>query len=166
MKNSLILILLFPLFAYCQTEKSLYPKSIGDTEFDEKFDKKEFQLCNPNYIFQYFNDSKGFQYKGEKIAVEEEFNKKYNSELAKKESGLVRIRFVVNCKGETDRFRILGMNENYKEKSFDPLIINQLLQITKDLKGWLPKTIRENPTDYYQYLIFKIQDGKIIEILP
>ena len=70
----------------------------------------------------------------------------------------------MNCKGETDRFRILEMDENYKEKKFNEKITNQLLQISKNLKGWNPKVIQNHNVDYYQYLIFKIQDGNLIEI--
>jgi hypothetical protein len=156
------LFLFFPILFFSQTRGEY----IGDIKFDEKTDNKNFELCNPNYIFQYFNDSGGVEYKGEKLAIEEEFKQKYNSEIVKKESGLVRIRFVVNCKGETDRFRILGGDENYQEKKFDSSITNQLLTITKALNGWIPKKYHNKQIDYYQYLIFKIKDGKIIEILP
>ena len=72
----------------------------------------------------------------------------------------------MNCKGETDRFRILEMDENYKEKKFNEKITNQLLQISKNLSGWNPKIIQNRNVDYYQYLIFKIKDGNLIEIMP
>ena len=63
------------------------------------------------------------------------------------------------------------MDEKYQEKVFDKLITNQLLLISKSLKGWIPKnfTSKTNEVfnyDYYQYLIFKIKDGQITEILP
>ena len=63
------------------------------------------------------------------------------------------------------------MDENYQEKVFDQSITNQLLEITKNLKGWIPKnfTSKTNEVfsyDYYQYLIFKMKDGQISEILP
>ena len=90
----------------------------------------------------------------------------YDPEKAARESGLIRIRFIVNCKGETGRFRVLAMNPDYQEKAFDESITSQLLTITKGLNGWKPKEFRGTVYDYYQYLIFKIQDGKIVKILP
>ncbi len=163
MKNYLFILFLFPAFVFSQSSNWEY---VGNIKFDEKTDQKDFSFCDEARIYQYFNNSGGVEYEGEKMAIEAEFKEKYNPEIAKKESGMVRIRFVVNCKGETDRFRILGVDENYQEKSFDTSITNQLLAIAKNLKGWKPKTYNNLPIDYYQYLIFKIKDGKIDEILP
>ena len=87
-------------------------------------------------------------------------------ESVKKESGLVRIRFIINCQGKTDRFRILSVDENYKAKEFDKNITEQLLQITKRLDGWKPKKYKEKEVNYYQYLIFKLVKGQLIEVLP
>jgi len=40
------------------------------------------------------------------------------------------------------------------------------MRITKSLSGWKILPNDEAPTDYYQYLIFKIKNGEIIEIMP
>jgi hypothetical protein len=167
-KIFLLLIAFSPLLSHCQVEKELaqYPKMVGDIDYNSQTDKKDFELCNPNYIFQYFNNSGGLEYKGEKIALEQAVTKQYNPKKAKSESGWLRIRFVVNCKGKTDRFRLIGMNEKYQPHTFDQSISNQLLQITKNLSGWLPKKYEGKPIDYYQYLIFKLHQGHIQEILP
>ena len=163
MKNILYILLFLPVLIFSQNSKWEY---IGNITFDEKTDRKDFILCDENHVYQYFNDSKGFQYEGEKLAIEEEFQKKYNVENIKKENGWVRIRFVVNCNGESDRFRILTANYDYKPIEIDKNITSQLLSITKSLNGWIPKAINGKKIDYYQYLTFKIKDGKIDEILP
>jgi len=163
MKNIFYILFLLPNLFLSQNAKWNW---IGNTSFDEKIDRKDFVLCNENQIYQYFNDSKGFQYKGEKLAVEEEFQKIYKSENVKKENGWIRIRFVVNCNEESDRFRILTANYDYEPIEFDKNITSQLLNITKSLTGWIPKSVNGKKVDYYQYLIFKIKDGKIDEILP
>jgi hypothetical protein len=173
-KKLLIPLLFLSFTAFCQEQKyniSHYPRSIGNIEFDSNLDKKDFQLCRPNYDAQYYYWTKDANYEGDKILIENEFKEKYISDNVNKQSGLIRIRFIVNCKGETDRFRVIGMDENYQEKAFDKSITDQLLQISKSLKGWMPKnfTSKTNEVfsyDYYQYLIFKIKDGQITEILP
>lgn len=163
MNKFLYILFLLPTFLFSQSSKWNY---IGNISFDEKTDRKDFILCNENQIYQYFNDSNGFQYKGEKIAIEEEFQKKYNSGNVKKENAWVRIRFVVNCNGESDRFRIVAANYNYEPIEIDKNLMAQLLNITKSLNGWIPKFVKGKKIDYYQYLTFKIKDGKIDEILP
>lgn len=164
MLKQIIFISLISFSGYSQT--SNYAKMTGDIQFDAQLDKKDFTLCNDKYILQYFNNSEGLTYEGEKLAIEQASSEKYKSEGLKKESGFIRIRFVVNCKGETDRFRILASDENFQEKLFDDKITNQILQISKELNGWKPKKYQNVLYDYYQYLIFKIEKGQIIEILP
>jgi hypothetical protein len=161
-------LFLFPLFVFCQEKAttSLYPDFVGDIEFNKELDDQNFELCFDKHIYQYFNDSTGFQYEGEKLAVENEFSKEYKSNYIANETGLVRVNFVINCKGQTDRFRLIGMDENYNEKEFDKSITEQLLRITKSLKGWKGKKLKDNKIDYYQYLIFKIENGQLKEILP
>ena len=168
MNKKFIIAFLIPFFSYSQEDTksaSKYPSQIGDIEFDNTIDKENFELCS-KHIYQYFNNSGGLEYEGEKLAIEKEFLAKYKSEYLKKESGLIRIQFVVNCKGETDRFRLLSMDENYKEKLFPKSITDQLLKITKNLKGWKPKKIEGREIDFYQYLIFKIENAQLKEILP
>jgi hypothetical protein len=147
-------------------EKSKYLKSVGDIEYNDKTDKKDFYLCNENDIMQYHNDYEGLQYKGEKIAIIDIFNKQYIPINNEEDNGLIRIRFVVNCKGETDRFRLISMDYNYKEKIFSQKVTKQLLSICMNLDGWIPKKLEGKQMDYYQYLIFKIKNGQIIEIMP
>ncbi len=166
------IIILFILCISCISEQKTielkeYPRHVDDISFDYLIDNKNFELCNgENNIMQYFNNGKGLEYEGEKISIIREFKKYYNSENVVKESGLLRIRFVVNCKGEADRYRFLSMDLNYNEKKFDKSIIDQILTITKKLKGWKPKVYAGKKIDYYQYLIFKLNNGEIVKILP
>ncbi len=153
----------------CSAETSPPPKYlrwVGDIAFDPKTDKKDFHLCTPEDIKQYHNFAFGFLYKGEKIALEQEIRSQYKAETAAAQSGWLRIRFIVNCKGETDRFRIIGMDENRKPVTFDNSISDQLLRITKNLQGWLILPDQNAPNDYYMYLIFKLDNGKLKEIMP
>ena len=146
--------------------KNEYPNYVGDITFNKETDKEDFELCNENRIYQYFNNLGGLEYDGGKAAIEKSVYQQYQSAIIKNETGLIRINFVVNCKGETDRFRLIAMDENYNEKIFAPSITRQLMNITKSLKGWKAKKIEGNEIDYYQYLIFKIENGQLKEILP
>jgi len=169
MHKIVTLIFLIPLILFCQEKneiKSIYPSRIGDIAFDKETDKGNFNVCTEKQIIQYFNDSRGLEYEGEKLAIEKEFAEKYKSDKVENETGLIRIRFVVNCKGETDAFRLIAMDENYNQKVFLKSITDQLLNITKNLTGWKIKKHNEKEAYYYQYLIFKIENGQLKEILP
>ncbi len=156
----------------CQTEKKdsekkEYLRWVGDIEQNDKIDETEFKVCNGDAnILQYFNLGKGPIYSGEKSKILNTFKTKYQPISDKNQNGLIRIRFIVNCKGNAGRFRVLQSDYDYQEKEFDNEIVSQFLNITKGIDNWVVLERDEVPVDYYMYLIFKITDGELIEILP
>lgn len=169
--NKVLLVFVTALLLACAAETDSEPESkymrwVGDSAYDDAIDDSTFQICYYEHqVKQYFNFSEGFKYEGEKSALEETVHNSYVP-IEIEQSGWIRIRFVVNCKGETGRFRITQSDTNYKETVFDSAITDQLLSITKSLDGWMKLPTDEDPQDYYLYLIFKIDNGSIIEIMP
>ena len=156
------LILLFMLFINCMNIQLFAQETrwIDDIVPDSALDDSSFKICNAEeQIIQYFNDGNGVQY------IDSIFLSAYQP-LDINESGIIRIRFVVNCSGETGRFRLLSADLNYQPYQFSSEITSQLLRITKSMEGWLPKIWKDTKIDYYQYLIFKIEKGKLTHILP
>lgn len=168
----LAITLIVPLFWGCQTQKTTsdthdYLRWVGDIQHNNKIDATDFKVCNgEDDVLQYFNVGQGPIYLKEKSEIIETFKSKYKPIRNKKENGLIRIRFIVNCEGKAGRFRILQSDYDYKEKEFDPETVSQLLSITKGIEKWQILSRKEIPVDYYMYLIFKIVDGQLIEILP
>lgn len=149
------------------TEGGILPNNVGDIEFDPKLDDFEFQTCSQDEIPQYYNFYGALMYEGEKYALDEQIYRRFKEKKrTKNESGYITIRFVVNCNGETGRFRTIQMDSHYSPKEFDKSIVEQLQSITKSLDGWLPAEWENAKLDYYQHLTFKIERGKITDILP
>ncbi len=173
MKKILFVSALFPVLLWnCQTDKMMtekkqYLRWVGDIESNKKMDKPDFKICNGDEnVYQYFNVGQGPVYVGEKVRILDTFKEKYKPVSKKDQNGLIRIRFVVNCDGKAGRFRVIQSDYNYQKKEFDKSIVSQLLEITKGIEDWVVLEEKDTPVDYYMYLIFKITDGKIIEILP
>jgi hypothetical protein len=127
---------------------------------------KEFKICHNEKIFQYYNFGKGLQYEGEKIEINKYFSERFQP-TATSDTGNLTIRFVVNCEGATGNFRLEGMNIQYEPKDFSDKLNDQILSLTKAMRGW--KSGRDdqgNAYDYYQYLTFKLKEGQLIEIMP
>jgi hypothetical protein len=165
---TLIFILLTTLY-FCgqkQEKKVDYALQVGDIDFNSKIDDSNFKLCDETRVLQYYNFGKGLQYKGEKIAISEHFKKGLKTKEVIGETGVLTIRFIVNCNGATGRFRIQGMDNEYKEKNFGDNISSQVLSLTKKLDGWIVGEIDGTKYDYYQYLALKIENGKLIEVMP
>ena len=162
-------IIVFAFITYSCSPKSekssAYPEHVGDISFDEKLDDSLFNICTKGRIPQYYEFGMGLQYKGEKPAINEHFKKLKNIEL-KNETGYITIRFVVNCEGKTGRFRIQEMNNDYQPRTFSKELVENILSLTKQLDGWIAGGDANHAFDYYQYLTFKIEEGKLIEIMP
>lgn len=73
---------LFFLLAGCimqmENRQEKFQRWVGDLFFDANVDDEGFQLCFEDHnVFQYFNLSQGMQYKGEKTAIKNAFEKNY-----------------------------------------------------------------------------------------
>ncbi|MBB6371124.1 hypothetical protein [Chryseobacterium shigense] len=146
---------------------SKYPVTVGDIEFDEKLDDPAFKKCTPEKLIsiQYYYGTKEFDYKGEKLAIIEKLQKEKISSESKM-NGYITVRFLVNCEGKTGLFRVQQMNADLKETAPDKELGEKLLRFTKSLDGWIPKEIKGFKAGYYQYLTYKIENGKVSEVLP
>jgi hypothetical protein len=171
MKNSirLIFVLLFGsvLLDACAQEKTTdYPDFVGDIAYVPDQDDVGFKVCNASNVAQYYNFGKGLQFNGEKSKIIKHFEKHYSAAKFKGESGYIRVRFIVNCEGNAGRFRVQEMDLSLEPKTFGNGLAKELLKITGSLQGWGIATYEEQVFDYYQHLVFKIEDGKLTEILP
>ena len=162
-------ILVF-LFAACQSGRKVskpaaYPANVGDIAPDPSLDDPGFTVCRERFIPQYYSIKSGFE--GEKPAIEAYFREKFvRNKKYKGEDGYITIRFVVNCKGKTGRFRVYEMGPDYLPKKFPAALSSHLLDLTKHLEGWQPGQGNALQWDYYQYLTFTITNGEITQIMP
>lgn len=162
--NSTILILI--AFS-CGSKVDPSHLHVGDILFDPSSDNPDFKVCSPR-IYQYYNFGKG-NFSLEKKLIRKQFVdqfKKINN--TEEENGYITIRFVVNCEGETDRFRVYEIDTKWKDTHFHPELTKQLLALTKLLRGWKPGEFPDskNKFAFYQYLTFKIRSGDLVDILP
>ena len=106
-----------------QKQEQSYLLQVGDIYYNPKIDEANFKLCDEFRVLQYYNFGEGLQYKGEKIEIIEYFLSRYKAKNIKNETGFVTIRFLVNCKGLTGRFRIEGMDYDFQKKEFDQKMV-------------------------------------------
>lgn len=130
-------------------------------------DDRNFKLCSNEYrIADYYNDEPDAGYidkKGELVRVVME---QVDSEKLKGQTGMMTFRFVINCEGEAGRFIVEQFDLDFQRTSFSKTSIDHLLEILLNLKGWQHLTIRDEPRDAYAYITFKLDNGKITDILP
>lgn len=126
-----------------------------------------FSLGGDANIYQYHNDGLGVNYRGDRPALHEALRKatahlKFDPAF----DGLVRIRFVVNKAGKSGMFRTYVYTVTGEQAHLPAALLDPLTQAVKQLNDWQPKIIRDQTVHYYQYVIFRIQGGKVSHILP
>ena len=127
--------------------------------------QQEFRPCDSLAITEYYRADT--HYRGGMRAIRLFFRTHYQPPAeAAGQSGYVRIRFVVNCKGETGRFDVLEMNRDYQAVCFQPSVSEQLLALTRELDAWEAGEFRGKTVDSFMFLTFKLKDGAIQDILP
>jgi hypothetical protein len=166
--GSLILFLLIvsiSIKAQDITKTTKFPQQVGDITFDPKTDKASFELCDNGFINQYYGLKTTYQ--GGTKAIKKYLTGNYEYKTAYKNiTGYITIRFVVNCKGQTDRFRVFQLDENYQRANYNISFISHLTALCKSLNGWIPGKYNNQVYDTYYYLNFKMIKGQIKDITP
>jgi len=136
--------------------------NVGDIAYDEKLDNKTFRLCNEAEVFQHYSVKAGGKQDFKNRIIE----RIGNLSVAKKVTGYATVRFVVNCEGKADRFRVLGVDHNYDPYLFDPAFTKAITELTKNSGPWMKATFEGSPVDYYQIVTFRIVESRVVEVLP
>lgn len=136
-------------------------QEVGDILYDPKLDNSNFCICNPADVFQS---------SAEDLVVTHRFKDGIRQKIQglkarNKFSGYITIRFLVNCRGEADRFRVLTVDESFCSSFCDPEFTNAILNLLKQL-SWRPLKFEGVGIDYYQILNFKVVDSCVVDIMP
>lgn len=174
MKNSLLARTGFLFFAFFSTSfaawaqqarpSSNYLAHVGDIPFDPSKDDPGFIVCDTQYVLQYYSTASW--YKDNKKEIAQFLTSRFTPSDTLYQTGYITIRFIINCKGETGRFRMYELDSSYQAFHFSKKISGQLLQLVKQVKGWQPAKYDNHVFDSYQHIIFRIRNGKIISISP
>ena len=161
------------LFASCKNVGDKKPKPLEFPEYTHNVEyidstkarlSKGFKVCNENFIAQYYNPEKATYSKTKKglrdFILSNYENRGYT------DSGYMNIRFVINCEGSAGRYVIHENNLDLEPTPLNPDMVEQIFELTAQLKQWNPNVIRGNIWDSYMYLSYRIENGEITEILP
>ncbi|GLR19151.1 hypothetical protein GCM10007940_37670 [Portibacter lacus] len=135
----------------------------------EEYSVPEFQVCDP-YLYEN-NRSDWYYFKypsfdGGLYRLKQIFDERYTPIKFGKNNGLVKLKFVINCEGKVGRLQIEEMDIDFRERSLNPQIRNQIVDIFNGAGDWIPGERRNETVDAFKFLIFRIKDGEIDEIYP
>ncbi len=156
-----LLFLTMPAFA----QKLAFPENVGEIPFDSLQDDPAFVVCNPRQVLEYYN-TRSFYKDHKKQIVKYLLDNFHPQESFQDQNGYLTIKFIINCKGNTGRFRLFEIDSRYQPIHFNAALSRQLLDLVKQVSGWQPAVYKQKVYDSYQYITFRIRNGKIISISP
>jgi hypothetical protein len=138
-------------------------QSVGDIAFDPKTDDPKFELCDRNWVWQ------GYELKTKmdetSLTVERELKSNFRTHPNwSNQNAIVRIRFIVNCHGAADRFRVLALDFDLKQIEIDESLKAHLVSIARQLQ-WPVRRAQSRSVDYYHYFSVKITNGRITDVM-
>lgn len=156
----------FKFYHSTKINQEKHPNYIGYINPDKALLNSDFTLCNREKIYSTYSGLGLDAYRGSKKTFKNTILSKYDS-LSYNDSGYISYRFLVNCKGEAGWFEIIEMNLDLEETKLDKKIVESLLKLTSSAENWNTVGWDENENvDYYMYVLYRIENGKIVEILP
>lgn len=126
----------------------------------------DFKPCGDGYYYPYYNNR--VSYTPDFYLVKKHFLLNYKEKEYKdvpNNTGMVHIVFNVNCNGETGNYSLETFDFDYKYCTINDTIKSEFIKLTKELKIWQPIGEKEPIQNFHKYFIFKIKNGKLIEIL-
>jgi hypothetical protein len=127
-------------------------------------DDPSFKLCDVSSAYPYYGTETSNSIDKRKLL--EHFIALNSSTETTDQSGYIVIRFMVNCAGEPGRYRLSSFDEDYTSEEFPGELTDILLQQTKKIKSWNVVSHGGRKFDSYYYFAFKIENGKLTDVMP
>ena len=148
------------------TEGKQFKNYIGYINPEEALLNSEYVLCDKENIKLTYNGASPYAFNGTKKKFRDSILSKYNHQVYT-DSGYISFRFLVNCKGEAGWFEISEMNLDLKEVNLEDKMVSELLELTSNSENWNQLGSNKGGfIDYYMYILYRIENGKVTEILP
>ena len=151
------------LLSNCKPEKDskpVYLDDIGDTVFNPELDAVNFTFCDSTDVL---HKRARISYVGGTPNMEKELLAAYVKKSEYESfSGYFFIRFAVNCKNESGRFRWEIVDEEFKETKCPKALEEEIIRAVKSLQYWNHPIYEGESHDGYTYLIVKIKNGTIL----
>lgn len=148
--------------------KENYPNQIGYIDTKNALYTSDFELCDEGGLIGHYSSSAPHIYKNSKYTFRNYIQQNYiNKEYT--DNGYLNLRFHVNCHGNVGNLEVNQLNEDFEKMQMNKEMVEQLIALTIQENNW---QVRYQPDDstkifnQYMYLLYKIENGNVTEIMP
>lgn len=164
----LLLILIIRLKAFSQNTVPQHlnvKEKIGWIPFDKNLDNSNFKVCDELNIEEYYQVNPSYGEGMPSIRKYISAHKQILETLCEKD-GYVIVRFVINCQGQTDRYRTKFMSLNYTdENTVNAELQKKIIQLMRNMGDWTPGKYDGKTYDCYQDLKFLFKNSQLVDVL-
>lgn len=136
-------------------------KRVGDIPLDKNPNSTQLSPCHDHPIYQYY--SINTDYVGGKRALKRELKDKIPINNLP-DSGLLTVRFIVNCQGNTGVFQSLMIDSSINRVDLSDYDLSPIYSVISKLENWQPGKVKDISEDSYYQISFKLQNGELIDI--
>lgn len=164
----LLLLLMLRLKTFSQNTVPQHlnvKEKIGWIPFNKSLDNSNFKVCDELNIEEYYQVNPSY---GEGMPSIRKYISSYQKELEElcEKDGYVILRFVINCQGQTDRYRTKFMTLNYTdENTVNAELQKKIIQLTRNMGNWNPGKYDGKTYDCYQHLKFLFKNSQLVDVL-
>jgi hypothetical protein len=140
-------------------------EKVGWIAYDKEQDRPDYFLCDEWNIEEYYQVNPLYK---EGMPDIRKYFEPYQPKLNQlwEKDGYIIVRFIINCKGETDRYRTKFMNLNYEEENqVNEKLKKEIKNLVSTMGKWTPGQYMGKKYDCYQHLKFLFRAGKLTDIL-
>jgi len=140
-------------------------EKVGWIPFDKSLDNSNFKVCDELNIEEYYQVNPSY---GEGMSSIRNYISAHQQALEAlcEKDGYVIVRFVINCQGQTDRYRAKFMSLNYTdENAINAELQKKIIQLMRDMGSWTPGKYDGKTYDCYQHLKFLFKNSKLVDVL-
>ncbi|WP_133537625.1 hypothetical protein [Tenacibaculum caenipelagi] len=124
----------------------------------------DFENCFEGYQGEYYHDDVTYK-KGNEFLIN--FVNDGIPKVQENKKGYIIIHFNINCNKKIGDFGLIQMTREYKKTSFSNELVKHLVNKVASLKDW--PNIEESTSNYkdvHAFLMFKVDNGKIVDLCP
>lgn len=146
----------------------------GDEDIIRTFEKSSkpetksasYTNCYDGHVGEYYHNTTDVTYrKGNEYLI----NKISKGAPMDEGDGYIIVQFNVNCQSKAGRPGLIMMDKSYQKRQFSLSLVSHILKEVMALTDW-PDTVSDYKNFYYEdahcFLMFKIENGKIVDLCP
>jgi|GEM_PF-1345470 len=125
---------------------------------------ENFKRCTDKLPVGFYHSTAPYIYKGGKPVFKRFIQSNY-AENNFTDNGYLNFRFLIDCNGAIGDVEVNQLDTNLEISTLNQDLVSQLSKLTLKEENWNSLETRE-VRDLYMYIIYKIENGQVVEILP